>query len=125
MRLFAGTASNPVALATAVPAAARAVEPTIPPPTVQTFRDHVSLARLPPRIVLVDTLWLVGVGIACGAPLVLGAALLMGPFLMSPPFDPVPLLGVPALLAVCAILAGHFPARRASRQDPAVVLRST
>jgi ABC-type antimicrobial peptide transport system permease subunit len=76
------------------------------------------------RLVLVDTLWLVGVGIACGAPLGLGAALLMGPFLMSPPFDPVPLLGVPALLAVCAILAGHFPARRASRQDPAVVLRS-
>lgn len=39
------------------------------------------------------------------------------------PTDPVAGLGVAVLLAVTALLAGYFPARRASKFDPLVALR--
>ena len=175
MTLIARGRSDPGALAAAVRAAAREAAPTLPPPTVRTFRDHLSLARLPQRmaalvlsalgllavsiavvglyglvaftvarrarefgirvalgagagevrrLVLGGTLRLTAIGIAFGAPVAVAAAVLMRPVLMTSPVDPVPFLGVPALLALSALLAGHAPARRAARQDPAVVLRA-
>ena len=39
------------------------------------------------------------------------------------PFDPLVIAGVVALLAVVGVLAAFVPARRATRVDPAVVLR--
>ncbi len=71
-----------------------------------------------------NALRLVGIGIACGAPLALAAAFLMRSFLLVPPVDPVTFLAVPSLLAGCALLTSHAPARRATAQDPASALRA-
>jgi predicted permease len=76
------------------------------------------------RLVLGDALRLVAIGIACGAPGALAAAFLMRTFLLVPPVDPVTFVAVPGLLGVCALLASYAPARRATRQDPALALRS-
>jgi ABC-type antimicrobial peptide transport system permease subunit len=39
-------------------------------------------------------------------------------------FDPVALIGAPLVLGVAAWLAAYLPARRASRMDPLVALRT-
>jgi ABC-type antimicrobial peptide transport system permease subunit len=39
--------------------------------------------------------------------------------------DPLTFLGMPAVLALVAVLAGYLPARRASRIDPSIALRTT
>jgi ABC-type antimicrobial peptide transport system permease subunit len=67
---------------------------------------------------------LVGIGVAIGTVASLGlsrfvAALLYG----LEPQDPVILIGAIVVLMTVAALAGGLPAWRASRIDPAVVLR--
>jgi ABC-type lipoprotein release transport system permease subunit len=55
----------------------------------------------------------------------LGAAQLLRSFLYGlSPTDPVTYLGVAAILAVAALIATWIPARRATRIDPAITLRS-
>jgi predicted permease len=175
MQLLARTAGDPAVLVAALRAEIRALAPSLPPPWVHTFRQHLSQVALPQRVaalflsglgllavsiaviglygivafgvaqrarefgirialgamagdvrrlVMGDALRLVGIGIACGAPVAFGMAFLMRSFLMVPPVDPVPFLGVPVLLAGCALLASYAPARRATTQDPASALRA-
>jgi predicted permease len=67
-------------------------------------------------------LTLIGVAIGAAASFVVSkgiAALLFG----TEPTDPVVFLAMMSLLAAVALIAGHIPARRASRIDPMTVLR--
>jgi predicted permease len=81
-------------------------------------------ARQVTQLVLLQTLWLVGIGIVIG----LGAALAATRWVKSLLFglqahDPMTIgLAVLVLLAVAAV-AGYLPARRASRVDPLVALK--
>lgn len=66
---------------------------------------------------------LIGVGIGAVASFVMAkaiASLLYG----TEPADPVTFAGMVVLLAVVALLAGYLPARRASRIDPMIALRT-
>jgi putative ABC transport system permease protein len=82
-----------------------------------------------PRQVLRMVLAESGRPVAVGALLGLGAALAVGRYLAAllyevRPADPLTIAGVAAVLAAAALGAGFLPARRATRVDPAVALRS-
>ena len=77
------------------------------------------------RLVLRDSVWMIAIGVAIGVPSALlamraASALLFG---LSPTSVPIVTASVIAL-AVVAAAAGALPAWRASRLDPAVVLRA-
>ena len=76
------------------------------------------------RMVLRETLLLVGLGLAIGIP----AAMIASRLIASELFglqsrDPITVLMASLLTASIAVLAGFLPARRASRVDPMVALR--
>jgi putative ABC transport system permease protein len=76
------------------------------------------------RIVLVEALWLAGMGIAVGLPL----ALLFGHAVRSQLFgisnnDPLTFSGMIVLVAAVAFVSAALPARRAAKVDPMVALR--
>jgi predicted permease len=75
-------------------------------------------------MILRESLWLVGLGIAIGVPVALAGNRLVSHMLYGlPASDPLTLsAGVVALLAIAA-LAGYLPARRATRVDPMIALR--
>ena len=75
------------------------------------------------RMVLAESLMLVGVGLAIG----LGVALIVGRFVAKSlfglePTDVLTMTMAIAVIAVVSTLAGYLPARRASRVDPMVAL---
>ena len=75
--------------------------------------------------IIVQTLWLAGIGMAIGA--VASWALaksLRGLLFDVTPGDPATFAAILAVLAVVAVLAGYLPARRASRTDPLTALRT-
>jgi ABC-type antimicrobial peptide transport system permease subunit len=75
--------------------------------------------------VLRDELTLALAGIALGIPCALGASRLVASLLFGVSADDLPtLLAVSLLLLAAALLAGYLPARRASRIDPMVALRT-
>ena len=77
------------------------------------------------RNVLGRTMRVALVGIAVGAVMSFVAARLIASLLYATaPTDPAVFAGVMALLCVVALVAGYIPARRASRIDPMVALRS-
>lgn len=66
-----------------------------------------------------------GLGLALGVLLALVAGRRLGPLLFeTSPSDPVVYLGVVGVLLAAALLACLVPGRRATRVDPASVLRS-
>ena len=68
---------------------------------------------------------LVGVGLAIGTALGLGAAHAARSLLFGlQATDPVTISGALILLALIGLAASFLPARRASKLDPAVVLRN-
>jgi len=66
----------------------------------------------------------VALGVAAGCGLALAMARVAGSLLYGVgPSDPVTFIGAPLALGVIAFCAAWLPARRASRIDPAQVLR--
>ena len=77
------------------------------------------------RTVLGRTLGMVLLGIVVGTAASFGAARMIASLLFgTEPTDPMTYLGMIALLIAVALLAGYLPARRASRIDPLVALRT-
>jgi ABC-type antimicrobial peptide transport system permease subunit len=83
-----------------------------------------SAARLQSRILL-HTLGLAALGLTLGMAASRALTVMLKSFLFGVTAgDPVTFIGIGALLIAVAALAGYFPARRASRIDPMVALRS-
>jgi putative ABC transport system permease protein len=77
------------------------------------------------RMVLRQGLVLTGVGLAIGlAAAVVGGRFLEGLLYQVRPSDPLTLLAVSGLLLATTVLANLLPARRATRVDPQLALRS-
>jgi macrolide transport system ATP-binding/permease protein len=77
-------------------------------------------------LVLTQGLALVGIGLAIGLVAALGLSALVPPDLVAntSPRDPVTLAMTAALLAFIAAVATYLPARRATRIDPLIALRT-
>jgi len=76
------------------------------------------------RMVLRETLLLVGLGLAIGIPASMIASRLIASELYGlAPGDAITILLATAVMAGIAALAGYLPARRASRVDPMIALR--
>jgi putative ABC transport system permease protein len=90
---------------------------------------RLALGAPPPgvvRLVLARIAWLVGVGVAIGAAASWWMSTLIASTLYGlSPRDPATLVGAAITLASIAALAGWLPAYRASRIDPAQVLRES
>jgi predicted permease len=77
------------------------------------------------RMVLGEALVLASAGVAVGlASALLLSRVLSGMLYSLSPRDPVTLGGVALLLLATTLLAGYLPARRATRVDPVIALRS-
>jgi ABC-type antimicrobial peptide transport system permease subunit len=77
------------------------------------------------RMVLTQAVTLAGVGIAAGIVAALMLTQLMQSLLYEVrPADPITFITVTAALVVVALLAGAFPAYRATRVSPMIALRT-
>jgi putative ABC transport system permease protein len=75
-------------------------------------------------MILRETIGCVAVGLVAGGGLAFPASRLIGSRLYGiAPQDPLTLAVATALLLAVALMAAYLPARRASRVDPATVLR--
>jgi predicted permease len=71
------------------------------------------------------TLWLALLGIAAGIVASFGVSSLIASLLFgTAPTDPITFLDMVLLLSLVALIAGYIPARRASRIDPMIALRT-
>jgi putative ABC transport system permease protein len=77
------------------------------------------------RMVVRQSLWLAVSGVAVGVAAALAVTRFLRTLLFEvSPSDPLTILGVSLLLIAVALLASWLPARRATRVDPMVTLRS-
>jgi len=90
---------------------------------------RMALGAAPARVVrlVLSRVWiLVGVGVLVGAGVSVWASKFVATLLFGlEPRDPVTLVGAAIVLATVGALAGWLPAYRASRIDPAEVLRDS
>jgi predicted permease len=78
------------------------------------------------QLVLARVFWLVGAGLAIGGVASWWASRFVAPLLYGlEPRDPVTFVGAAVTLGAVGVLAGWLPAHRASRIDPAEVLRES
>ncbi len=76
------------------------------------------------RLVMARVVWLIALGITCGAAISIWVSRFIGPLLYRlAPLDPVTFTAAVVTLGAVAAAAGWLPAWRASRIDPAEVLR--
>ena len=76
------------------------------------------------RLVIGQGMLPTGIGIVLGVAGAAGATTLLRSVLVgADTLDPIAFLGAAVVLAVAAALACYFPARRATRIDPAIILR--
>lgn len=76
------------------------------------------------RMVLRESMTLAGLGIVLGLPAALAASRLIASMLYGlKPTDPLTIALATGILTAVSLLAGYWPARRASRVDPMVALR--
>jgi predicted permease len=75
------------------------------------------------RMVFIQGLWIVGIGLAIGLAASFGAARLLHSMMTVSATDPATFVSVPAILAAIALLACWIPARRATRTEPMEALR--
>lgn len=76
------------------------------------------------RLVLLQGLWLTGIGLALGLAFALGATRIIGRMLYGiGANDPVTMLSVVALLGAMSLLACYFPAHRAMLRNPVTAIR--
>jgi ABC-type antimicrobial peptide transport system permease subunit len=74
--------------------------------------------------VLKEAIWLGSGGIAAGLMLALASGRLVASLLFGlQPYDPVVLGAAMLAMLIVTLLAGYFPARRATRIDPMAALR--
>jgi ABC-type antimicrobial peptide transport system permease subunit len=89
---------------------------------------RMALGALPAqalRMILRESLALVGVGIAIGLPATYGGGRFIQSMLFGlSPADPLTYGSVALILIVVALLAALLPARRAAQVEPMVALRS-
>jgi ABC-type antimicrobial peptide transport system permease subunit len=77
------------------------------------------------RMILREAWQVVGVGLLVGIPIALASGSLLQSMLFEIlPNDPLTIAGSALLLATAGTLAAYVPARRASRVDPVLALRS-
>jgi putative ABC transport system permease protein len=77
------------------------------------------------RLVVREALALATLGVAIGAISAYYLSAMLGTMLFEiPPGDPATLAAVSALLLLVALAASYVPARRATRVDPVMALRS-
>ena len=77
------------------------------------------------RMMIAQGLRLAGAGVALGAAAAFGVTRLIGSLLYNVgPTDPLSFAGVVALMLGVAAVAAYLPARRATRVDPMVALRT-
>jgi predicted permease len=77
------------------------------------------------RMILSETLTLVVLGITIGLPIAWVAARILGHQLYGlSPHDPLTIAGSSAAILAITLLAGFLPARRASKVEPMIALRS-
>jgi putative ABC transport system permease protein len=75
-------------------------------------------------LVVKQGLWLLAIGMAAGIPAALAASQLLGKLLYGVrPADPVTFAGMSLVIAAVTCVSAYLPARRATRVDPAIVLR--
>ena len=78
------------------------------------------------RLVLSRVTWQVGIGVLVGAGISIWAAKFVETLLYGlEPRDPATLIGAAVVLGTVGAVAGWLPARRASRIDPAEILRDS
>jgi len=78
------------------------------------------------RLMLRQGMTLAGIGLLVGLPLAIGAGKLVSGFLLgSGAADPLVFIVAAVTLGLVTLVASYVPARRASRVDPIVALRSS